>query len=327
MMLRRAFQNMLLGLAALVALSSVSCSDDRTKILSEGKMEDVLFDYHLAEGISRVKRVDSLTAKGFYDEILRKHGITQAEFDSSMIFYMKNADKLHAIYERLADRMTNEARLQGMEGSSLASAFTSEGDTADIWAMDKERVFTAFVPDNMMKFSFKADTTFKEGDRFVLSFKTDFLYQDGTRNGLAAVSVRFANDSVVTRSRVLSSSSSSKLEIKDDKRIGVKEVSGYFMQRQPSGAADQRNSSTLRMMVVSDITLLKMHTKEPEGVLRTDSLKTEGAQADTARTESNEKIKKIDDNEKDNLVPVTLDSVRGSRQGVHKLHSRTRNQR
>lgn len=334
-MLRAAFNNVLFcGIVSLVFLAVISCDDDKTKIISESRMEDILFDYHIADGISRVKRVDSITALHYYDEILAKHGVTGAEFDSSMVFYMKNAEKLNAIYERLADRMTNEARLQGIEGSSVVT-FSSEGDTANIWTMEPVRVFSAYVPDNMMKFSCKADSTFKKGDIFALSFKTNFLYQDGAKSGLATLTIRFANDSVVTRSRALSSSSTTLLEIRDLKREGVKEVSGYILQRQSINGAERHNS-TLRMMVVYDISLLRMHTDEPKDMIKADSLQTQSSlqsdmQSDSLQAQpkeiTNDNIQNTNNNGKDPLMPVPLDTLRSRKQGMHQLHSRSRNQR
>ncbi len=227
--------------------------------MSESKTEDVLFDYHLADGISRTKRLTAEESRAYFDAVMEKHGITQAEFDSSMIYYMKHADKLHAIYVRLADRMENEARLQGMEGNAAANVM--EGDTANIWTMESERIFTTYVPENLLKFHFKADSTYRPGDRFTLSFNTNFLYQDGSRNGFAMMSVKFANDSVTTRTTSMTTSNSTSLEIRDNDRLGIKEIRGFIIQREPNVSTDRR-STTLRMMIVSDIKLVRMHTDE-----------------------------------------------------------------
>ncbi len=247
-----------------LAVLAVSCSGEKKDILPEKKMEDVLFDYHLAESVSRLKNADSLTSKRYFDLVMEKHGVTRAEFDSSMVYYMKHADKLHDIYVRLSERFDNEARLQGIEGGRLAASYTMEGDTANIWNMNGEYVFTEYVPDNLMKFYIKADTAFKPGDKFTLSFRTNFLYQDGSRNGYAAFSVRFLNDSVVTRAKILSSVGISNFEVRDDKRIGVKEIIGYFAQRQSDNDVE-RTAAPLRMMVVSDLKLIIMNTAETEG--------------------------------------------------------------
>lgn len=288
-----------------------SCSESKVKVMSQDKLEDVLFDYHMADAIVHTTNVASDEYDTYLGAVLEKHGITRAEYDSSMVYYMKHADKMLEIYSHLTDRMTNEARLQGIDSNGLFAGDVMTGDTANIWNSAKAKIFSDKGVDNIMRFRMTADTTYRKGDRFMLSFKTDFLYQDGARNGYAAMSVRFSNDSVVTRTTSLSSTNQHRLEVSDDTRLGVKEIRGFIMLRSSNVKTD-RNNNTLRMMVVSDIRLIRMHVPEPE--------KT-AADADTTRIA---KDNKLQDNENENTSPVRTvsDSVRRENTGVHKLYSR-----
>ncbi len=326
---------------ALLSLSAVSCGGRRKTVLTERKMEDVLFDWHLAEGMSRLEGADSARQRRYYELVLEKHGITKAEFDSSMIFYMKHADRMHGIYEHLSDRMANLGRLEGVEAGSLVTSLSLEGDTADLWSLGEKHLFTPYVPDNLLRYHIKADSTFHEGDKFILSFKTDFLYQEGARNGFAMFSVRFANDSVVTRTKQVSSGNANRLEIDDGRRIGAKEITGYFALRQPLNPTEQ-DPPPLKLMVISDIQLIKMHTQTPPDFVREE----EKAKADTAaaktdslvsaeiplgdgggETKPNENPNAIDESNKENngirhgraVVPPAgaPSSVRGSGKGLH----------
>lgn len=291
----------------------ISCSDDNDKVVSEGKLEDVLFDYHLADAMVSSANIAQEEHKKYFDAVLDKHGITQAEFDSSMVYYMRHADKLHKIYEHLSDRMSNEARLQGLEGNSLVAGNVMEGDTANIWNMEKARVFTDNENENLLKFYFATDTTYRKGDRFIFSFKTDFLYQDGARNGYAVISIKFKNDSVATRSTYLSSSSQYTLELSDDNLLGVKEIRGFIMQRKSNSKTD-RNNQTLRMMVVSDIKLIKMHTATAKGAeAKADSLKS---------TNENNEIYDDNENKSNVFLRSGSDSMRGGKPSMHKFYSR-----
>ncbi len=301
---------MLLGVLLIPAMVQ-SCSESKVKVMSQDKLEDVLFDYHMADAIVHTTNVASDEYDAYLSAVLEKHGITRAEYDSSMVYYMKHADKMLEIYSHLTDRMTNEARLQGIDSNGLFAGDVMTGDTANIWNSAKAKIFSDKGVDNIMRFRMTADTTYRKGDRFMLSFKTDFLYQDGARNGYAAMSVRFSNDSVVTRTTSLSSTNQHRLEVSDDTRLGVKEIRGFIMLR-PSNVKTDRNNNTLRMMVVSDIRLIRMHVPEPE--------KT-AADADTTRIA---KDNKLQDNENENTSPVRTvsDSVRRENIGVHKLYSR-----
>lgn len=238
--------------------------------MTEGKMADVLYDYHIADGISRSSNLDSITVRKYIDAVFSKHNITQAEFDSSMVYYMRHADMMNKIYERLEKRIENEAQLQGLDGSGMLIAANGvSGDTANIWNKERVKVLSPEAPYNIMRYSFKADTTFRAGDRFILKFKTDFIYQDGMRNGYVIMTMRLKNDSVITQTSSINSPSERTLQIEDRSRVGVKEVNGYFIHRQSSNAND-RNSSTVKMMILKDIELIKMHTEDP---VKQDSIK------------------------------------------------------
>ncbi len=297
----------LLLFVALSLFSSASCSKKEKMLLSEKKMENVLFDYHVAEGIARMKSADSTQQRVLFNAVLEKHNISQAQFDSSMIFYMKHADRLHGIYEHLSERLTNEGRLQGLEGNNLSMAFTLEGDTANLWNLETEKVLTPYNPDNLLKFNIVADTSFLAGDKLIMSFRTDFFYQDGTRNAYAAFSVRFLNDSVVTRTKQLTSQGLTTFEVNDDKRLGVKEILGYIMQRPPTSKSE-RHSSSLRLMIVSDIKLIRMHTEEPENFskeIEEEAKDSIESMPDTIKTSQNTNLNN-DNNEKIKPVSATI---------------------
>jgi len=241
-----------------------SCGDRPSDlVMSEGKMEDVLFDYHIADGLNQTMGYDSFQKAECINAVFNKHGIDRAIFDSSMVYYVRHADRLQNIYRVVGARMENEARLQGIDGTPGELSTDATADTANIWNLEKTRVFTTEVPYNTMRFAFKADSTFKAGDRYILSFNSDFIYQEGSRNGYIVFTAKLLNDSVITQTSSISSSSKRTLEINDRTRIGIKELKGYFMHR-PSNISNERNSSTVKMMILSDISLVKMHTPEPE---------------------------------------------------------------
>ncbi|MCD8282248.1 MAG: DUF4296 domain-containing protein [Prevotella sp.] len=251
-------------LALLLVFSLSGCHNKKKLILSEREMENVLYDWHLCLGIVRYKGMDTLTERKYYNLVLEKHNITREQFDSSMVFYMTHADRMHGIYEHLSDRFTNLGRLEGVEADNLTSRLGLEGDTANIWPVADKHLFTSYIPDRLLRFRIPADTAFHPGDKFILSFRTRFLYQQGPRNLLAVISLRLNNDSVITRARQVSSDNMNTLETVDFQRIGAKEISGYFLCRPLTGNNEQTNAP-LRLMVVDDIRLIKMHTSEPHG--------------------------------------------------------------
>ena len=73
-------------LAMIVMLSCVK----EIKHLTPGTMEDILYDYHLAQNMTDYDDADRDYHKHlYYAAVLKKHGVTQADFDSSMVYYLR----------------------------------------------------------------------------------------------------------------------------------------------------------------------------------------------------------------------------------------------
>lgn len=252
---------LLVAVVGFLVLSFVSCDERKPEnLIPVSKMENVLYDYHLLSAMRTTLGMDSTKASQTLEEIYRKYGITQADFDTSMVYYLRHTDQMYDIYQRLSERIEGEAVAQGAEGGSIDF---SVGDTANIWRGATARIFSNNAPYNLMQFKVPVDTAFKAGDKLVLSFKTDFLYESGMRSGMAMLAVTLKNDSVVTRTISISNSMMQQIEITDTKRDGIKAVQGFFLQKEGNNNAD-RNSSSVRMMLISNIRLIRMHIPEEQ---------------------------------------------------------------
>ena len=76
-------------------------------ILSSRKMQNVLYDLHRADAILRQYDLelghDEALAK-YYEVVLEKHGITQAQFDSSLVWYTDHPSRFDKIYPKIEKR-------------------------------------------------------------------------------------------------------------------------------------------------------------------------------------------------------------------------------
>lgn len=239
-----------------------ACDNQSSTFISTADMEDILYDYHLADAMAR--QADGGYAKNalaYRAAVLKKYGVTQEKFDTSMVYYMRHTDQLHTMYEHIAERMQDEARAIGADinGGSV----TAMGDSANVWKGETSMVLIPNQPFNLYSFDLKPDTTFHKGDRILLSFNTNFIFQDGTRDGVAALTLVLGNDSVVSRVSHMSSSLSMKLQIEDNDSLGVKSIKGFFML----GRNNDMNSSstTLQLLSISNIQLLRVHSKAAPG--------------------------------------------------------------
>lgn len=263
-------------MAAMAMLLAACKADVPSEYLSVGEMEDILYDYHLAEAIAREQSKDSAALISYKANILKKHGVTEAELNASLLYYTRHTELLKRVYRSLADRFSDEAIAQGASADEVSrfGQVASSVDTADVWT--GRRALLLFPNESLNSYSFriKADTAYHKGDAVMLDFHTRFLYQDGMRSATAVLAVKHGNDSVTKKTVHISTTSHFHLQIDDTERIGIKEVSGLFILNTDKANS---NATTLKMAAVSDIRLIRMHVgedkkAEEDGAARKDSV-------------------------------------------------------
>ena len=77
-------------------------------VLSNREMRDVLYDLHRADGAIQVAGYNyshDQELSGYYKNVLDKHGITQAEFDSSLVWFTDNPQIFNKIYPKVIERL------------------------------------------------------------------------------------------------------------------------------------------------------------------------------------------------------------------------------
>lgn len=235
-------------------------------ILSKGKMTDILYDYHLALAMAHMDDSgDKGQSLAYREAVLRKHDVTSAEFDSSMVYYMRHTELLEDVYKDLADRYNNEITAMGgsaKEGGEFAN-LSATGDTANVWNLATSMVFMPVKPFNSTSFDIKVDSTFHKGDRLMLDFDAQFIYQDGMRNGVAMLAVQFGNDSIAQRTIMIQSTQHYSVELSDADSLGIKSVKGYFMLMNDDNGTGVSSQTTLKLMFLEHIKLIRMHPQKP----------------------------------------------------------------
>lgn len=235
-------------------------------VLSKGKMTDILYDYHLALAMAHMDdNGDKGQSLAYREAVLRKHDVTSAEFDSSMVYYMRHTELLEDVYKDLTDRYNNEITPMGgsaKEGGEFAN-LSATGDTANVWNLATSMVFMPVKPFNSTSFDIKVDSTFHKGDRLMLDFDAQFIYQDGMRNGVAMLAVQFGNDSIAQRTIMIQSTQHYSVELSDDDSLGIKSVKGYFMLMNDDNGTGVSSQTTLKLMFLEHIKLIRMHPQKP----------------------------------------------------------------
>ena len=103
----------LIGVTMLALCGMWSCGKKVPEdIIQPQAMENLLYDYHLATTMSADLPYDENYKKQAYlAYVFQKHGVTEAEFDSSMVWYSRHSDEMNTIYQNLQKRMETTAEL------------------------------------------------------------------------------------------------------------------------------------------------------------------------------------------------------------------------
>lgn len=262
-------------LTIVAALAFVSCKPQVPgKYLQPGEMEDILFDYHIAMGMVSPNDTNDFEKRMYAASVFRKHGITEAEFDSSLVYYTRHSDRLLTIYENVSKRMGDEAVSLGASSADIANfgENAANGDTANVWKEAASMALATVVPDNVESFHIAADTAFHKGDKLVFSFDTQFIFQDGYKDAVALMAVRLGNDSVVSKTVHISESNRYSIVIADEQCMGIKDIRGFICLNNPPNSS----LTTLKLMFVSNISLVRCHVKAAQPFnLKEDERKTQ----------------------------------------------------
>lgn len=225
--------------------------------IQPGEMEDILYDYHVSQAVAmNDAEVDANKQLLYKEAVLKKYGVTSADFDSSMVYYMRHTERLHAIYENLAKRLSDEIVSLGADTNDMNrySTLSNVGDTANIWEGDKAVVLSPSSAFNKLSFHIVADTTFHKGDSFMLNFNAVFMFQDGVKDGVAAICVKYDNDSIATQVMHISVSDHYQLNVSGDEHRGIKEVSGFLFLSKGGNSL-----TTMKMLFINNFQIIRFH--------------------------------------------------------------------
>ena len=226
-------------------------------ILKPRQMEEVLYDYHLTMGMfSNQHTIENPQRNALKQYVFNKHGITAAEFDSSMVWYTREADELCTIYENLEKRFKrehNHAESLLANRNEENSIITSYGDTIDIWRKREIYWMSNSQLNNQMTFEFKADTNFHARDAFRWNLDIHFLAEGELTLGMNII---YDNDSIIGKTQRINKSGNQVLYLHTDSTWKIKKMNGFI----------HVSEDTLKRpkILIKDISLMRYHKQEKD---------------------------------------------------------------
>ena len=265
---------------ALLMFLLMACDDRPKDVLSRGKMEDVLYDYHIMQGIIDELPSEEREAKAqdYINAVFEKHGITEAQFDSSIVYYNRHTKDLHKIYSNLKERYsTVNDEIQLVNGNNdMMAVFATGGDTTNLWNSAKLLALRNKDLLNRESFTIQADTSFRRQDQFILTLNPLFIRENQGDYDIqlhVGLSILYASGKHAGMTRMLNTSGIQQLTLQTSPDEDIKTITGSFYYR---GKKTTRN-----LCLIDNISLVRMHQKEPEQPVQTDSVKTDSLATDT----------------------------------------------
>lgn len=222
-------------------------------IIQPSAMEELLYDYHLALTMGNdLNYSERYKRESYKNYVFKKHGVTEAEFDSSMVWYTRNTKELTDIYKNLQKRyeMAEEQMKSELNKRSGQISVSLSGDSVDVWSDRNLYWLTTSPLTNRLMFDLKADTTFHNKDILVLEADYSFLaYEKNTAKAVVSMKITFDNDSTLAMSKVIEKSGKEQLVLQPDSAYKYKSVSGFVYYSNPD--------STDATVLINNIKLLR----------------------------------------------------------------------
>lgn len=259
-----------------------------SRFIQPDDMEDILVDYHLARSLAHNSGLPydsvALYQALYVEDVFRRHGITSADFDSSMVYYYTHAERFEDIYKRVASRLEDQALALGATEGEIGVYATANatGDTANIWVDRAKMAMMPVPPYNRWDFEIEVDSTFRRGDSFMLQFLCNYIYQDGAKNGVVYMAVGYDNDTIITRNLHFMATGISRLNFPAYDDADIRSIRGFFYL----GDGNKR-STTTRLLFLNNVQLIRFHKEiKDEEDIKKDSLPQDTIPADTLVVDS-----------------------------------------
>lgn len=247
-------QNKFLFILSVLCFFVASCKKEiPSYVIQPKEMEDILYDYHLAQAVGdEWAGTERYKSELVIEYVFKKHNITQAEFDTSMVWYTRNMEKLSDIYTNLSKRFEDANNNIAQVYQSYKREKTASGDSINLWYDRKLYILSSSPLTNRVTFEMKADTTFHELDRLVWNMN---VFREANKKGnlYASLIVSYKNDSVASVIRPLNTSGPHSIMLKTD-TVPMKNLQGFIYY----------DDSIVTSIVVSDISLMRYHASSIE---------------------------------------------------------------
>ena len=270
------------GFWALLAVVMVACKVERPGyVLSDGVMEKVLYDYHIAKAMGENLDYNEQYKRTLYlNAVFKKHNITQAQFDTTMAWYARHPEVVNEVYdivrERLMASRENYNHLVSLRDGKPTRS--KAGDSIDVWIWDRIHMLSGMPLDNKLMFTLPSDDNYQASDTIKWTVGFNFLSEqlvDTTKRPVMAMQVAYAKDTIVSALCRIDSSQVAQLVLQADTLGDIKELRGfiYYPTNQPK-----------QTLLIDSVSLMRYHQTNDSIPATTDDKKEEKIELEVPQT-------------------------------------------
>lgn len=228
----------------LVSVLLITACHSRPKdIIPPEKMEDLLVDVHTSEGLMEIE-YDLFRTPGRKEAarkaVLDKYGVSQDQFDTSLVWYGRHLEEYIRIYDRVIERLkTQDEALRAQIEADEMQTLTRPGDTVDIWKREKYFVLQPDLLQGILTFNIAVDDNFRVHDKFVLRMNVMAFPRYAASPLQTFLGVEHINDSIRYVTGEINKNGWAEFTVSSDSVVPVRQVFGNIVLTPSPGRPSQ----------------------------------------------------------------------------------------
>lgn len=158
--------DILIGILMLLVVTA--CDHTPDYVIKSKEMTSLLVDIHKGEGLIDLSggrfRTDSMK-KSLKQSILLEHGVTQEQFDTSLVWYGHNLEKYIEVYDNVIAQLEKDMKNADVAADGpIKVPLKVAGDSVNTWPESPFYKFTPQMPSQYVTFSLRSDENWEKGD-------------------------------------------------------------------------------------------------------------------------------------------------------------------
>ena len=218
----------------MVMLILTGCHNRPSDVLTDDQMCQVLVDMHKLDGVffqKGILYVPDANKEKYYQSVFKRHAITKAQFDSSLVWYTRNPDRFEKVYESVVLDVKQFQANVNRGAYHVFDTTLTYYSKVNLWKKARHYEFTSKSRRTQLRFNV-TDRQMLMGDVYLLMFRQTIAPSDSCIDPYTVLTINYANgksDSIVHKAYNDGKWRKFKLRLTAKSDARIKSVSGAFL--------------------------------------------------------------------------------------------------